>query len=178
LSKALFIRRVKMFRETILEEMKRENQCFEYTDHEIEHTLKVLKFAEEIMDGEGVSGSERELISITAILHDIGIKEAILKYNSAAAPYQEKEGEIKARVILERVGYPKSLTDRVCYIVGNHHTESKIDGFDFLIQWEADLLVNLESMEVKNDRQKLKETIDDNFKTETGRKIAYSIYMK
>jgi HD superfamily phosphodiesterase len=166
-----------MFKERILEEMRIENQGFKYTDHEIEHTMKVLGFAEQIMEGEGIPADKRELISITAILHDIGIKESILKYNSSAAQYQEKEGEIKARAILERVGYPKAEADRVCYIVGNHHTESKIDGIDFQIQWEADMLVNLENMEVKNDRVKLKEVIDRNFKTETGKKLACSIYL-
>lgn len=166
-----------MFKEKILEEMRIENQNFEYTDLEIEHTMKVLEFAEQIMEGEKIPHDKRELISITAILHDIGIKEAILKYNSAAAKYQEREGQIKARIILERVGYPKAEADRVCYIVGNHHSESKIDGIDFQIQWEADMLVNLANMEIKGDRVKLKETIDRNFKTETGKKLAYSIYL-
>lgn len=167
-----------MFKEIILEEMKRENQDFEYTEHEIEHTMKVLGFAEEIMTGEGIIGDMAELISITAILHDIGIKEAILKYNSSAAKYQETEGEIKARIILDRVGYPRASADRVCYIVGNHHTEAKIDGIDFQIQWEADLLVNLNDMSIKNNKEKLKETIDKNFKTTSGRKLAYEIYLK
>jgi hypothetical protein len=39
------------------------------------------------------------------------------------------------------------------------------------------MLVNLENMEVKNDRVKLKEVVDRNFKTETGKKLAYSIYL-
>lgn len=85
--------------------MKLENQCFEYTEYEIDHGMKVLKFADQIAEGEVIPYDKRELISITAILHDIGIKEALLKYNSAAAGYQEKEGEIRAEIILKRVGY-------------------------------------------------------------------------
>jgi len=42
----------------------------------IEHTLKVLKNAEDIMNGENIGEEEKEFISITAILHDIGAVEA------------------------------------------------------------------------------------------------------
>ena len=38
----------------------------------IEHTLKVLKNAEDIMKGENIGEEEKEFISIIAILHDIG----------------------------------------------------------------------------------------------------------
>ena len=58
----------------------------------INHALKVLSRAEMIMDGEGISGQLRKLITITAILHDVGIKAAEQKYNSSAAKYQEQEG--------------------------------------------------------------------------------------
>lgn len=144
---------------------------------QIEHTLQVLGFAEDIMKGEEVEEEKRELISIIAILHDIGIKEALKKYGSAAAPYQEKEGAVIAREILEAVGYPKEDTERVCYIVGYHHTASKIDGLDFQIQWEADLLVNLQNMEIKNDKEKLSKVIEENFKTATGKKLAEHLFL-
>ena len=42
----------------------------------IEHTLKVLKNAEDIMKGENIGEEEKEFISIIAILHDIGAVEA------------------------------------------------------------------------------------------------------
>lgn len=42
----------------------------------IEHTLKVLKNAEDIMNGENIGEEEKEFISIIAILHDIGAVEA------------------------------------------------------------------------------------------------------
>ena len=42
----------------------------------IEHTLKVLKNAEDIMNGENIGEEENEFFSITAILHDIGAVEA------------------------------------------------------------------------------------------------------
>jgi hypothetical protein len=53
--------------------------------------------------------------------------------------------------------------------VGNHHTPSKIDGIDFQIQWEADLLDNLDYMKEKPAAKKL---IVENFKTQIGRRLA------
>ena len=85
---------------------------------------------------------------------------------------QIKEGPAVARGILQKVGYDKNI-DRICFIVGNHHTPSKIDGLDFQIQWEADLLENLTIMDKEKEQEKIKKCIDDNFKTVSGKKIAY-----
>lgn len=128
-----------MFKEKIIIEMK---EVFKEIPFGIEHTLKVLKNAEDIMKGENIGEEEKEFISIIAILHDIGAVEAQKKYGSIDGVYQEKEGPAVAKEILKKVGYNKNI-DRICFIIGNHHTPSKIDGLDFQIQWEADLLENL-----------------------------------
>lgn len=62
-----------MFKEKIIKEMK---EIFKEIPFRIDHTLKVLQNAEEIMKGENVEAEEKELISIVAILHDIGAVEA------------------------------------------------------------------------------------------------------
>ena len=49
--------------------------------------------------------------------------------------------------------YNKNI-DRICFIIGNHHTPSKIDGLDFQIQWEADLLENLTVMDKEKEQEK------------------------
>ena len=59
----------------------------------------------------------------------------------------------KAKEILKKVGYNKNI-DRICFIIGNHHTPSKIDGLDFQIQWEADLLENLTVMDKEKEQEK------------------------
>lgn len=163
-----------MMKDRVIEEMK---QVFEGFPLQIQHTFNVLKYADEIMAGENVSEVQREFISIVVVLHDIGVIEAKRKHGSSAAPYQEKEGAIIAAQILEKIGYSETNSERICYIVGNHHTSSKIDGLDFQILWEADLLENLKTRDVINDRDKLKEVIDKNFKTTTGRNMAYKQYL-
>ena len=113
-----------MFKEKIIIEMK---EVFKEIPFGIEHTLKVLKNAEDIMKGENIGEEEKEFISIIAILHDIGAVEAQKKYGSIDGVYQEKEGPEVAKEILKKVGYNKNI-DRICFIIGNHHTPSKIDG--------------------------------------------------
>ena len=150
-----------MFKEKIIIEMK---EVFKEIPFGIEHTLKVLKNAEDIMKGENIGEEEKEFISIIAILHDIGAVEAQKKYGSIDGVYQEKEG------------YNKNI-DRICFIIGNHHTPSKFDGLDFQIQWEADLLENLTVMDKEKEQEKIKKCIDENFKTNTGKRIAYNRFI-
>jgi HD superfamily phosphodiesterase len=161
-----------MFKEKIIGEMK---EIFKEIPFGIEHTLKVLQNAEDIMKGENIK-EEKELITIVAILHDIGAVEAQKKYGSIDGAYQEIEGPAVAREILQKVGYDKDI-DRICFIIGNHHTPSKIDKIDFQIQWEADLLENLTVMDIHKQQQEIKKCIDQNFKTNTGRRIAYDRFV-
>jgi urease accessory protein UreE len=137
----------------------------------VEHTLKVLQNAEDIMKGENIE-EEKELITVIALLHDIGAVEAQKKYGSLVGIYQEKEGPAVARNILQKIGYDKDI-DRICFIIGNHHSPSKIDGIDFQILWESDLLENLTAMDIHKQQQEIKKCIEQNFKTNTGKSIAY-----
>ncbi len=157
-----------MDKQKVIVEMK---QVYKDRPQGIEHTLRVLNNAEVIMAEENLSDQDQELIAIAAILHDIGIPRALEKYGSSKSTFQEQEGGVIARSILEKLGYDSDKTDRVCYIVGNHHTKSKIDGLDFQIIWEADLLVNLENMEISKTPQKLEGYIKENFKTQGGLKL-------
>jgi urease accessory protein UreE len=161
-----------MLKEKIIDEMK---EVFKEIPFGVKHTLKVLQNAEDIMEGENIK-EEKELIAIVAILHDIGAVEAKKKYGSIDGPYQEKEGPAVAREILQKLGYDKNI-DRICFIIGNHHTPSKIDGVDFQILWEADLLENLTVMDIHKQQQEIKKCIEQNFKTNTGKIIAYSRFV-
>jgi len=110
----------------------------------INHALKVFSFASLLAEEELVNDSQKkEIVSYSALLHDIGIPEAERKYHSSAGPYQEKEGPPIARNILEKVGVSQEIQDRVCFIIAHHHTYSAIDGMDFQILVEADFLVNI-----------------------------------
>lgn len=141
----------------------------------INHALKVYGFVKSIMSKETLSEEEQLIIELSAILHDIGIIEAEKKHNSSAGKYQELEGPSIARSILEKLNVDKNITQRVCYLVGNHHSYSKIDNKDFQILVEADFIVNIYEDNMTID---MINTIKNKyFKTEVGRSILNSMYL-
>lgn len=147
----------------------------------INHALKVFGFAKAIISKE-LGTTDRDyasgtglIIETAALLHDIGIKEAERKYNSSAGKYQELEGPAIAAGILEKCGIEKDVIERVCYLVGNHHTYGKIDGTDFQVLVEADFLVN--AYEDEMDNAALKAVYEKYIKTQTGRSIFRSVYL-
>lgn len=143
----------------------------------IDHALKVLKAAKTIMAKEELTDFCRRVVVITAILHDIGIKNAEIKYHSSAGTYQELEGPPIARSIMLRCGESAEVMERVAYIIGGHHTPSKNDGPDFQIIWEADWYVNIEEDGLYQDKTKIEYIIAKNFVTETGKKMAETKYL-
>jgi hypothetical protein len=90
--------------------------------------------------------------------------------------FQEQEGPAIALDIMKKHDYEQAIIDRVCFIIAHHHTPEKIDGKDFQILWEADLIENMQAMEVIKDAGLLKQFISDNFKTESGKAQAVQRY--
>ena len=158
-----------MLREQARNEMER---VFSVAPYGVEHTLRVLANVEAILDGEAITGAAREQAVIAAILHDIGALEALRVHGSMDGPYQEQEGQRIAREILERLGANPVLRERVCYLVGHHHTPGSIDGPDFQALWEADLLDNTEYGDQQPDPDALEPWIEANFQSAAGRRLA------
>lgn len=140
----------------------------------IQHFLKVYGFAKAIGELEKLPPKEQELLEVAAVVHDIGIKNSELKYNSSAGNYQQLEGPPVARELLTGLGYSEELIERVCYLIAHHHTYDCIDRMDYQILVEADFLVNISedamSAEVINS---IKEKI---FKTAAGTKFLNQIF--
>ena len=88
----------------------------------INHALKVFDFAQIISDDESLDKKTKEIIIYASILHDIGIKEAEKKYNSSIGKYQEIEGPSIAREMLSDLKISEEIINRVCFIIGNHHS--------------------------------------------------------
>jgi len=141
----------------------------------VNHALKVYGFAHAISISENITGPKKDIIEMAAVLHDIGIKEAERKYGSAAGNYQEIEGPPIARDILEALGIPAEIIDRVCFIIGNHHSYQKIDDIDFQILVEADFLVNMHEDEMK--RNSIESVLKKYFRTGAGKVMATSLYL-
>ncbi len=136
----------------------------------IEHTRRVLENAELILAGESLDPQVAESVRLAAVLHDIGALEAQRKHGSMAGPFQEQEGPPLARQILLQAGYPAGQVERVCYIVGHHHTPALIDGLDFQILYEADLLDSLQFGDPTPEAAA--RALAEAFQTSTGRSLA------
>jgi HD superfamily phosphohydrolase YqeK len=144
----------------------------------IDHTLKVLENARQIIKAEKLNWQSAVIVELAAVLHDIGAVEARRKHGSMDGCFQEQEGPAVASGIMEKHGYEQPIIDRVCFIIAHHHTPEKIDGMDFQILWEADLIENMQVMEVIKDAGELKQFISDNFKTDSGKELAFQRYAK
>lgn len=106
----------------------------------INHALEVLKYAEDIM--EDAENCDYEVLVTSALLHDIGIKrsEELLGYNNGKT--QEEYGPPIAASLLESIEFPPEKIQRVCEIIGNHHSRSRYDYIELKILKEADRIVN------------------------------------
>lgn len=141
----------------------------------INHALKVYGFASTIARREKLSDLEILTTELSAILHDIGIKEAERKYQSSSGHYQELEGPAIAKNLLSETKLNPEIVDRICFIIGNHHSYQKIDGRDFQILVEADFLVNIYEDEISIDS--IGQIREYYFKTTTGISMLETIFM-
>lgn len=141
---------------------------FAGSTQQIQHFTKVHAYAALIGRAESLSETEQLMLEAAAVVHDVGIPPAERKYGSCAGKYQELEGPPVSRGLMEPLGFSADVIDRVCYLVGHHHTYSNIDGKDYQILVESDFLVNLfEGGEGKN-RDAVVAVRDNIFRTCTG----------
>ena len=156
----------KLFIETI--------KYFEGDIKRIQHFTKVHSYAFLIGRLEGLSEQEQLTLETAAVVHDIGIKNAERKYGSCGGKLQEKEGPPEACRLLTELGYDDKTVNRVCFLVGNHHTYDKIDGMDFQILCEADLIVNL--CEENTSAADAVNAFEKVFKTDSGIRLCREVF--
>ena len=135
----------------------------------IDHALKVLQYAETILEAED---ADALTVKAAAILHDIGIPQAERKHGSSAGRFQEIEGPPIARAILEKFGLDEKTIDHVCRIIGSHHSAKDIDTPEFRVIWDADWLVNIPGEHAQASPEELGRLIARVFKTNKGRMLA------
>lgn len=147
---------------------------FGYNNNHINHTYRVLDYAEEISD---IEKGDPDIVISSAILHDIGIPDCKKKYKSIEGQLQEIEGPPVAREILESLSINEEIIKEVCEIVGCHHSPGEIETMNFKIMWDADWLVNLSDVYDTKDKTKLAEIIYKTFMTKSGLEKAKEIYL-
>lgn len=158
-----------------IETILREAVVYDSPDvNRIGHFLKVYAFAKMIGEGEKLSDREQYILEAAAILHDIGIHESEKKYGSCAGKYQEIEGPVIAGNLLEKLGMEGDLVERICYLIGHHHTYDQVDGMDYQILLEADFFVNAQESGMESDA--VREVFTRLFRTKTGKRLFEKMY--
>ena len=132
----------------------------------IQHFLKVYEFSKLIGELENLDKETQFILETSAMVHDIGIKAAEEKYQSSNGKLQEQEGPAIAKDMLSSLGYKAGIIDRVCFLVGHHHTYTNIDGMDYQILVEADFLVNI--YEDNLSKEAALKALNNIFRTKAG----------
>lgn len=135
----------------------------------IQHFTKVHSYARLIGIGEELDDASLFILEAAAYTHDIGIRVAEEKYGRCDGKLQEQEGPIIAQKMLSQLGFENYIVERICFLIGRHHTYENIDGLDYQILVEADFLVNLYEDDAGN--RAIDKAYKRIFKTETGKKI-------
>lgn len=152
------------------ETVRREMEGFFGDDvREIAHALDVASHALRI---QAVEGGDRDVVTMAALLHDVGIKPARERFGSGAGRYQEELGPPIAGEILGRLGVDEERIATVKELIAHHHTPGKIATKEFACLWDADFIVNLREAARKMGSEKLRSLIEEKFMTDEGRRIA------
>jgi len=84
------------------------------------------------------------------------------------------EGPAEARKLLNGICPDTEITDRICWLIGHHHTYSDIRDLDHQILVEADFLVNLSEDHASEDS--VLHTLENIFRTKSGIDFLRSIW--
>lgn len=135
----------------------------------IQHFTKVHSYARLIGVGESLDDTSLFILEAAAYTHDIGIRVAEKKYGKCDGKLQEQEGPIVAQKMLSQLGFENYMVERICFLIGHHHTYDNIDGLDYQALVEADFLVNLYEDDAGN--RAVDKAYKKIFRTNTGKKI-------
>lgn len=140
----------------------------------IQHFVKVHAYSRLIGCSELLDSRTLFILEAAALTHDIGIREGERLYQRNDGKIQEQLGPAEAEKLLQGLDFSKEDIERICYLIGHHHTYSEIDGMDYQILVEADFLVN---MQEENSSKETCETVYRKiFKTETGKRLLKEIF--
>lgn len=141
----------------------------------IQHLMKVHRFAQMIGRMEKLDTHTQFVTECAALVHDIGIRPAEEKYGRSDGKLQEQEGPAYAHAMLEELEMEAEDVERICYLVGHHHTYSNIDGIDYQILVEADFLVNFYEDNLAKDA--IDNALQKIFRTEAGKTLCRLCYI-
>ena len=76
--------------------------------------------------------------------------------------------------MLKAIGFEPAMIERVCDLIGRHHTYTNIDGMDYQILVEADFLMNFQ--EGNQPASMIRQVYETLFRTTAGKQLLCEIY--
>ena len=147
---------------------------YDGSTHDINHFLNVWAYARTIGRLERLDAGTQQTLELAAIVHDIACPLCRERYGCTDGPLQEREGALMARDFYAEFDLPDDQLQRICYLVGHHHTLTEVDGPDYRILLEADFLVNAQEQSL--DRNTVAYTADRIFRTAAGTRLLDSLF--
>ncbi len=138
------------------------------------HLLKVTSYGVMIAEEENLPADKKLLVQTACLLHDIGIKPSLEKYNSSAGHYQHIEGPPLVKIMLEKHGFRPEFVDRVCFLVAHHHDYANVDDLDYRILVEAACRGTCAEGELA--KAKIADLRDSHFKTAAGIRLLNALF--
>lgn len=143
----------------------------------IQHFMKVYAYSRMLGEMEGLDSRTQHILEAAAAVHDIGIRRSEELYGDCSGKHQEELGPEEAEKMLIGLGYGRELTERVCFLVGRHHTYTDIDGMDHQILVEADFLVNLFENEDGINKKAVENALERIFVTKSGKAVLKTMFL-
>lgn len=140
-----------------------------------DHLFRVYTYAHLIADCEECGAHIQFLAEAAAVLHDIGMQEAVRKHGTETyLQYLPAESAAIARMILEMLELPAEDIDRICLLIAGHHNRA-VDGLDFQILLEADFIVN--ALDVPFSHTEIQQFFEHTARTRTGKELLRILYL-
>jgi Zn ribbon nucleic-acid-binding protein len=160
------------FKEVITLAMK---GYFDGEKEKIDHSLKVLDFAERVMEQD--RGNPKVVIA-AATLYDIGMGEAGKSPEGLQGTHVAEDQLAAVRRILESSGSNEEVIEEVCRILEDQRNPERIDTLNSKIVYDARRLADGPDRFESLEGAEFKRMIDSVFFTAGARKIAEDLYAK
>ena len=142
--------------------------------YDICHFLKVWSYAKVIGELEQLDERTQKTLEYASIVHDIACPSLRITHGSAPGDLQEQYGPALAQAFYQDAGLDPEMLDRICYLVGHHHTFTNVDGLDHQILLEADFLVN--AGEQGYDQNAIEQFRKNVYRTKAGTQLLDMMY--
>jgi NAD-dependent DNA ligase len=163
-----------LFKDRVAVEMKK---YFGTDFKRIGHAAKVAGYAEKIGKKERAN---LPVILCAAYLYDIGVKNALEKYDSDEPENIQKESPVVAKELMEKLGAKEELTEEIVKMVADRSRPEKDDDLSRKILHDADMLAHMAVCEQKNgvDKDEFSAKLDRLFLTPAGNELAKQVLIK